>query len=327
MTRVLAALAVACLAACSNPPAATTPAASGDPYADIKAEDGRGVGKPLDEPIDLAIDLTQADANTRLPATVHAAVRKAGPWSGKLAVLWTEVGTSSAQYREILREWARMGHHALALPLGVAKPLAQVCAGQPANCFENARWELLDGTERTDALKVAYADSATNRVGLVTLELAKSGQGWGQFSENGKPLWAKVIAAGHGDGAGQAAFVGTQLQVARVVLLAGPSDGQPGKPAPWMTASHKTAHTQWYAFGHTGDPGWAAVSAAWTALGFGPGAAAWPSVDQGAVMGVQAYTTALQHADPHGAVATDGGPTAADGKPRYRATWRNLAGP
>ncbi len=327
MMRILALATMACAVACSTPPATPAAATAGDPYADLKPEDGRGAGKPLDEPIDLALALTQADANTRLPATIQAAVRKDGPWSGKLLVLWTEIGVAPAQYREILREWARMGHHALALPLGLDKPLAKVCEGQPANCFENARWELHDGSDRTDAIKVAYADSATNRLGLVALALGKSGQGWGQFSDNGKPVWPKVIVAGHGDGAGQAAFVGTQLTVARVVLLAGPTDGVAGKAAPWMSASHKTAHAQWYAFGHTEDPGWPAVSATWTALGFGPGKSAWPSVDQGAVMGVQAYTTALSHADPHAAVATDAGPVDTQGKPRYRATWRNLAGP
>ncbi|MSQ83298.1 MAG: hypothetical protein EXR77_10480 [Myxococcales bacterium] len=313
--------------ACSqnNPPSTPAQTATSDPYADLpKRSNDTGL---LDEPLDLALELTQADANTTLPGSVFAAVRAKGPWSGKLALVLTELGQPASQYKELVREFARAGHHAVAIPLGLPKALTQVCGGV-AVCFEQARWELHNGSDRTPLLTVKYADSVENRLTLVALALAKNGQGWGQFVVSGKPNWATVLAAGHGEGAGQAAFMGTQLVIARVVLLQGPADSVGDSPAPWLTSSHQTANAKWFAFGHTGASGWAAIAKVWTAIGLGGGAGAWPSVDQGAVMGVQAYTTHLSVSEPHLAVATDATtPLDANGKPKYRTTWRSLIGP
>lgn len=315
------------VAACQQnpPPAGLTAAQAAQQYADLPvraAADTSG----FPEPVDLALALTLADPATGVPGVAAAAVRAEGPWSGKLVLLLTEVGRPPAQYREILREWARLGHHALALPLPLAQGLTETC-GKNHNCYEDSRWELYNGSDHTPSIAVKYADSVESRYVATVLEFAKKGQGWGQFVQGGKPLWSSTVVAGHGEGAGQAAFVASHVTAARVALLAGPTDGMAESPASWLTGMHQTPTSQWFAFGHTADPLWPRIANAWTALGLGAGAASWPSVDAGAVGGVQGYTTAYASKEPHAAVAVDDLlPRDGAGKPLYRLIWRTLAG-
>lgn len=316
-------LLIACAAACNTPQPAPATAATTS-FADLptRGTDATGFG----EPADLSLALTAVDPATGVAANVTGAVRDKGPWSGRLAIVLPELGQPSEHYRELLREIARGGHHALAIPSPLQESLAQTC-GTDAACYSDARAELLDGTDRTPKVTLKYSDCLQNRIVMVILHLAKGGQGWGQYVVSGKPNWPAIQLVGHGEGAGQAAFVGTQLTLARVALLAGPQDGSGDKPAGWLSSTHKTANKQWFAFGHTADPLWPRVAASWTALGLGAGTQSWPSVDPGAVFGVQGMTTALAVSAPRLAVATDADtPRDAAGKPKYRATWRALVG-
>jgi len=282
------------------------------------------VASTLPEPVDLAVELTAVDPATGVAGTVAGAVRADGPWSGRLAVVFADVGVPATAYRELLREFARGGLHALALPSPLSQPVATICGGDSL-CSEASRAEGFDGTDRTAKVAIKYADSVKNRVTMVVLHLAKGGQGWGQFVVGGAPKWSSIVAVGHGDGAGQAAWAGLHVSFDRVALLAGPTDGDQGAPVAWLASNGKTPSVRWRAFAHTADPAAARLFGGWTALGLGAGAASWPSVDQGAVFGPQGLTTSTPSPDPRGAVAIDPAtPRDQGGKPRFRATWRYL---
>lgn len=321
--RLWAAVACAMAVACNSPTKAVAPSGA-DPYADLpqRSTDSAGLG----EPVDLALALTAVDPATGVAATVIGAVRDKGPWSGQLAIVLPELGQPPENYRELAREIARGGHHALVVPSPLAQTLAEVC-GSDAACYTDGRAELLDGTDRAPKVTLKYADCLQNRLVMVILALAKGGQGWGQFVVSGKPNWPALQLVGHGEGAGEAAFVGTKLIVARVVLIGGPLDGAADQPAAWLTATHATPNKQWFAFGHTGDPLWKRMGSAWTAVGLGAGPLSWPSVDAGAVFGVQGMTTALANPAARLSLATDADtPRDTAGKPKYRAAWRVLVG-
>lgn len=314
----------ASLCACTSPvaPATTTMADTSNSSGSTSQPDVA----PPPAPLELTLPITATDAAIHTPGDVVGVVKEKGPWSGKIVVLFVESGQSTHAYLDFLRVAALGGHHAIALPLPLQQPVTDLCGAETA-CYEAVRGELLDGQDRTPQVEIAYGDSLTNRLNaaLLGLEAARPGLNWGTFAQAGKPLWSKLILVGHGEGAGHAAFVANQQVVARVVLLAGPTDGVGDKPAGWLTTQHLTPIGKWYAFGHIADPRWGRIAAGWTALGLGAGSLSWPSVDQGAVFGVQGMTTALASDAPGLAVATDAStPRDGEGRPRFRVTWRVL---
>jgi hypothetical protein len=314
-------------AACATPSTGTPDAGAasgGPPRADVASS----ATPSSPEPIDLSLDVSLADAAISGGGQYVAAVRAQGPWLGKLLVLLPEAGQPASQYRELLRVAARGGLHAVAVPQPPG-PAATVLCGADPLCYGAVRGERLDGIDRSNKLQVTVADSLVQRIvqGVRGLDTAYPGLNWGQYAQGSAPLWHKLVLAGHGDGAGQAGFAATQLQVGRVVLLAGPTDGSGATPAGWLTTSHATPTAAWYALGHTADPLWPRIAAGWTALGLGAGSLSWPGIDAGAVFGVQGMTTALASAEPGLSVACDAHtPRDGEGRPRYRVAWQVLMG-
>lgn len=314
--------AVALLVSCGN--AAAPKAETPQSYADI-AVSGGDVGS-LPEPADLAVDASQAGASW--VGQYQAALRVGGPWSGKLVVLLPDLADPPSHYRELLREFARAGHHVLALPPAHAQPVAELCAANPA-CYDAVRGELWDGLDHSAKLNLTLADGAVARLvtGLQALEKLYPGQNWGTYYSAALPNWPKVRLVGHGEGASQVAWAAGKQVFDRVVLLAGPVDGQGSDLAAWINNGHLTPTASWYGLCHTADPDWPRISKAWTAIGLGAGPLSWPSVDQGAVFGVPVLTTALASSQPHKMIAVDEA-LARDGqnRPVLRQTWRNLIG-
>lgn len=314
--------AVALLGACGNASAPKTETPQS--YSDIAVSAGDSGSLP--EPADLAVDASQAGANW--VGQYQAALRVAGPWSGKLVVLLPDLADSPSHYRELLREFARAGHHVLALPAASSQSVADLCGANPA-CFDAVRAELWDGLDHTAKLSLTQADGVIGRLvtGLQALEKLYPGQNWGTYYSAAVPTWAKIRVVGHGEGASQAAWAAGKQVFERVVLLAGPVDGQGTEPAAWINNGHLTPTAHWYGLCHTSDPDWPRISKGWTALGLGAGPLSWPSVDQGAVFGVPVLTTAVASGLPRKMIAVDEA-LARDGqnKPVLRQTWRNLVG-
>lgn len=280
------------------------------------------------EPLDLTLDASAVSAAWSDSGSYAAAVRAKGPWLGKLLVVLPEAAQPPSQYRELLRVAARGGLHAVAIPTGVATPLDALC-GADTTCYGAVRGERLDGIDRSDKVEVTSATCLTERIvrGVMGLESAYPGQNWGKYVQGNKPLWANIVLAGHGDGAGQAAYAATQAVVARVALLGGPNDGTANQPAAWVTSAHATPTARWQGFGHTADPLWPRTAASWTALGLGAGPLSWPSVDSGTVFGATAMTSALASSAPALSLGCDDHtPRDSEGRPRYRGTWLVLVG-
>lgn len=323
MTGVVLSALVAAAAACSN---AAAPATSGTPqdYSDIPVRSADAGGLP--EPADLSLEASTAVAGAS--GAFQAALRLKGPWSGQLVVLLPDAGSDPAGYTEFLREAARANHHAIAVPGWAKAPLAQTCAGNSA-CYDAARAELWDGLDHTDNLQVDLADAWAPRLlaGLKALEQQHPGQNWGGFYTGSAVAWGKVRLVGHGEGASQAAWVAKKTALARVVLLAGPSDGVAAQPAAWVNNGRKDGGPPWYGLCHTADPQWSLIALSWTALGLGAGPLSWPSVDQGAVFGAPVMTTAAATPQPRQAIAIDAALLRdSQGRPALRQTWRNLVG-
>jgi putative intracellular protease/amidase len=279
-------------------------------------------------PTFVPVDPVQADSAASPGGDVHLAVfAPVAVPSGKLVVFLAAPGHKTTDYKLFLTEAARLGHRALALA-GPADVDVAVLCGQNVGCFEAVRREVLDGLDHSPKVTVKYADCLENRLthALLWLQDHETEAGWGQFLDSGKPLWTQVIVAGHGQGAAEAMMLAAWHEVARVVLLAGPADGDAQGPAPWL-ATHLTTSGKIRGFCHTQDPQWPAVNQAWTALGMG-GKADRVDVDQTPppYYDLHQLTTSIPMANEADSIVTDAQTPLQAGIPQFAQVWRGLLG-
>jgi hypothetical protein len=279
-------------------------------------------------PTFVTVDPVQADSAASPGGDVHlAAFAPVAVPSGKLVVFLTGPQHKTADYKLFLTEAARLGHRALALAGPADLDMAAIC-GQNVGCLEAVRREILDGLDHSPKVTVKPADSLQNRLGhaLLWLQDHETEAGWGQFLDGAQPDWGQVIVAGHGQGAGEAMMLAALHDVARVVLLAGPADGDAQGPAPWL-ATHLTASSKIRGFCHTLDPQWPAVNQAWTALGMG-GKADRVDVDQTPppYYDLHQLTTSIPMANEADSIVTDAQTPLQAGIPQFAQVWRGLLG-
>ena len=74
--------------------------------------------------------------------------------------------------------------------------------------------------------------------------------GWGSYLENGAPNWQRIAVCGQSQGAGMAAFIAKEHEVARVILFSSPWDfveaGGRRELAPWLALPSKTPPDRWF---------------------------------------------------------------------------------
>lgn len=96
------------------------------------------------------------------------------------------------------------------------------------------------------------AESIVNRLVrlLQYLDRNHPDSGWGNYIENGRPDWRRIVVCGQSQGAGMAAFIAKQHAVARVILFSSPWDyvqrGGQRELAPWLALPSQTPPGRWF---------------------------------------------------------------------------------
>ena len=159
----------------------------------------------------------------------------------------------------ILQHAARSGVPAVGLryPNSIIVTAPCMFSSDP-ECFEKARMEILDGTERSDIVDVNTPNSITNRLAklLAYLEAEHPDEPWERFLTGvGTVDWSRIIISGHSQGAGHAAMVAHVHRVARVGMFAGPPDYSEyfDAPAEWLSKPGETPGDLHFGFGHVRD--------------------------------------------------------------------------
>jgi hypothetical protein len=135
-------------------------------------------------------------------------------------------------YQNIAKEAANLGYHVIVLNYNNTDSVASACVNNPdATSYEKVRLEVLDGVDRTPLITVTTANSIQNRLVkmLQTLNNQNPTQGWGQYLQGSTPSlqtpnWQQMVVSGHSQGGAEAAIIGKQYQVARVVMFAPGND-------------------------------------------------------------------------------------------------------
>ena len=190
--------------------------------------------------------------------------------------------TLPARYAGIGREAAGLGYHVVVLVYPNEAKLvdANVCGGKrdtpqdPAAsiCYENARREILDGTDRVSSplVNVDTLNSIDFRVTSLLHYLHRTApeEGWGAFLEHGAPKWRRIAVAGHSQGGGEAAMIAKLRIVPRVVLFSAVPDTVQTMAPLWLAGSI-TPSERYYALAHTCDAFFGGIVNGWDLIGMG----------------------------------------------------------
>ena len=232
-----------------------------------------------------------------------------------------------------MKEMAAAGNHVIGLRYPNTWVVTDLCATDPdLTCYERVRLEIIDGTDRSALVAVNATNSIVNRLTKLLQYLASTwpDEGWDQYLDGGQPVWSRLLLSGHSQGAGHAAVIGKYYVLDRVLMFAGPGDGNSYGVAPWQDRNHVTSTAGYFGFNHDRDS-LAAKLAAWTLMGLADYGAA---VDVDSVAAPYGNSHMLRsdalpgtgsYDDAHGAVVTDGKtPLLPDGAPLYAPVWRYM---
>jgi hypothetical protein len=252
----------------------------------------------------------------------------------KLAVFFPGSFGKAMRQQLIIGELAYLGYHTINLSYPNSWTVGSLCRHHPdPGCLEKVRLEIISGRGCSNVLEIGRTNSIENRLVklLEYLDLRYPQQKWGQYLDRNLPKWDQIIVTGHSQGGGHAALLGKQYRVARVVMLAAPSDFSwvLNESAPWLSGSGQTPSERYYGFAHMKDEGYDRIQKAWELLGM---------TAYGSIINVDKQKPPYNHShrlitditpartdNYHGSVATDRPtPKFSDGTPVFKQVWRYL---
>lgn len=218
---------------------------------------------------------------------------------------------------KFLLESQKLGIYTIGVAYENSSSVQALC-GKNNACYGATRREIVFGGGHTgSAVSITTGNSIEGR-----LTAAINNAGWGPlFLAAGKVDWPKVIASGHSQGAGHAAILGLDRNLARVVLLAGPNELAKKKLPAWVTSPgvNGTPIASWHALSHTQDDSSATQNKAWDKFGL---PAAGPTIPA-PISGKRLSTNASFVDSAHLSVVVDAN-LGGGGTPTLLATWDAL---
>lgn len=156
------------------------------------------------------------------------------------------------------RDAAQWGFHAISIDYENNVVAVSCAHSLNTATFGNYRKAIITGAPVSEKIKVDPENSILNRFQKLLVYLVKHDPNgrWGQFLDNGHPVWSRIIVAGHSQGSGHAAYIGKMFRVDRVLMFSGPQDYMDNldKPAPWQAGKSATPPSRFFAFLNLGDP-------------------------------------------------------------------------
>jgi hypothetical protein len=156
------------------------------------------------------------------------------------------------------RIFARWGYHVVSIDYENNLITTALAHSTNAAAFDRYRDAIITGAPVSDRVQVSPSNSILNRVQKLLVYLAAHDPdgGWDEFVQDGKPVWNRIIVAGHSQGSGHAAYLGKMFSVDRVFIFSGPQDylDDLHEPAPWLNGPSATPPSRFFAFLSWNDP-------------------------------------------------------------------------
>ncbi|HVU57264.1 MAG TPA: hypothetical protein VHD83_19515 [Puia sp.] len=201
----------------------------------------------------LSVEPSQTDPLIETVHGPHIAVYEKGIRSQHLLYLFFPgTGGRAAGSKKMDSIFAVKGLHAISLDYENNVVAVSCAHGRDSTGFDRYREEIITGKPVSDKVSVDSVNSILNRFQKLLVYLVKNDPngGWDEFVKDDRPVWSKIIVAGHSQGSGHAAYIGKIYKVDRVLMFSGPQDylDDLDMPAPWQTGKGATSPTKYYAF-------------------------------------------------------------------------------
>jgi hypothetical protein len=190
------------------------------------------------------------------------------------------------------------------------------------SCGNDTRWEALVGEDTSSAIEIARGDSAEGRVVTMIKHLitAEPGGDWGYYlDDNDGLLYGRAIIAGISHGAASAGMYAARRPFTRNVMhSSGPAGSSSGEKMTPLSA--------WYAFAHTEDPAYNAITGSWESFAL---LGALTSIDGQTQPFANSHRLITSEAStyPHGSTCAHGSsPTDDNDNYLFEQAWRYLYG-
>ena len=185
---------------------------------------------------------------------LNYALEPPGSARGTLVVLLNGSGSSPSgltidSSRNLFVSALESGNHVLAVAYRSDVAIAQMCDSSRPNCYGASRSTLLTGVFAPGAdnslANVREDEGIIPRIDLAlrTLVASRPQAGWDAFvgratagTAADRIAWQRIIASGHSQGGGHAAYLGKWFPLMRVVQFSSTCDAPAGVPAPWTAA-------------------------------------------------------------------------------------------
>ena len=205
----------------------------------------------------------------------YVIVNPVAPTGVPLVVFLTGTNSKPRGAIRFLSVIATQGYRVIGLEYDDSPAVAQLCPQDPdPACSESFRRMRVSGEGTSRTISNPPPEGIIQRLvnALRALDRSFPGEGWGLYLSNSQPAWNRIIVSGLSQGAGMAAFIAKQHEVARVVLFSSPWDvtGPDHHPAPWLSWLSATPAERWFAAYHKRENTAALIVQAYAALAIPP---------------------------------------------------------
>ncbi len=180
------------------------------------------------------------------------------PKNAPLLVFLPGTNGSPQTLKRFLAVAASDGYRSIALTYDNANAVNVICQSDPhPSCSELVRRKRVYGVNDTPLIDDRPQESIVNRLIKILeyLNAKRPSEGWDTYLSNGEPDWSRIAVGGHSQGAGMAAFIAKEHDVARVLLFSSPWDFQRATGlSPWLRAPSATPPDRWFAAYHIREP-------------------------------------------------------------------------
>lgn len=240
--------------------------------------------------------------------------------SGPLLVFLPATGARPRDYRAFLSTAVTQGYHVLGLDYYNRGPsVARTCGGD-GGCYTELQRNRFDGTAVSRFSRVSRSGSVLDRLtrSLTVLQRSDPHGGWRNYLEHGKPVWNRIVLAGHSQGGGEAAYIADRYRVRGVLMFSSPVDTDGQVAATWLAHRSATSPSRMYGFDAASDVYATRITGTWVRMHLptSPGVACThriiTTVDLGSPL----------HA--HGRTVKDSTPRTASGAPVFLSIWTRM---
>ena len=149
----------------------------------------------------------------------YVIVNPVAPTGVPLVVFLTGTNSKPRGAIRFLSVIATQGYRVIGLEYDDSPAVAQLCPQDPdPACSESFRRMRVSGEGTSRTISNPPPEGIIQRLvnALRALDRSFPGEGWGLYLSNSQPAWNRIIVSGLSQGAGMAAFIAKQHEVARV---------------------------------------------------------------------------------------------------------------